>query len=562
MKPIREALLIAWGLMGLGAPWTIARWLLASCAALGSAMAAESDPAQGIPSLAGLEAAGARIGEIRVDTQNIFDLSIPEEDNALFRLANGLHIRTRPDVIRRALPFRSGEPFSVRVIEEAERLLRANRYLYDVNVRPIAFHDGIVDLEVTTRDTWTLNPSLNFSRSGGANKSSVTLREYNLLGRGLSIGFARTSDVDRNGTEFSLFQDHAWSGGSSISYAYASLSDGKRQSFSVAQPFYALDTRKAAGVSASQNDRIDSIYTDGSAVAQFRHKQDGAEAFAGWSDGNIAGFARRYSAGVTYQSDTYRLEPAKAPPAQLPVDQRIAAPFLRYEVIEDNFERVKNRDLIERPEYFAMGFRLSAQISRSVTALGANRNLWLYSGTVSDGFTVFGDHQLLASASLTGQYGSEGVERQLWSASTRYYVPQSSRAVLFVGLAGDVARNPNPGDQLLLGGDNGLRGYPLRYQSGERRALITMEQRVYSDWYPFRLFRVGGAAFCDMGRAWGGPYENTMNRGWLGDCGFGLRILSARSAFNNVVHADVAFPTHHDPDIKSVQFLVKISTTF
>lgn len=526
------------------------------------ALAEGPGPARGIPSLAQLEAAGARIGEIRIDTQSIFDLADPKENNAFFRLANRLHIRTRPDVIRRALPFRTGDPLSVRQIGEAERLLRANRYLYDVDIRPIAFHDGVVDLEVTTRDTWTLNPSASFSRSGGANKSSVSLQEYNLLGSGLAVAFARTSDVDRTGTQFTFSQDHAWDGATSIGYALANLSDGKRESLTLARPFYALETRRAVGFTASRNDRIDSLYSNGSTVAQLRHDEGTAEAFAGWSDGIAAGFSRRYSVGIDYLSDAYRPDDALPGPAQFPVDERLAAPFARYEVIEDDYEEVKNRDLIERPEYFEMGFHLIAQVGRAMAALGGNRDLWLCSGTVSKGFTVLAGHQLLAAASVSGRYGSAGVERQLLSASARYYVPQTSHSVLFLSLAGDAARNPGPSDQLLLGGDNGLRGYPLRYQSGERRALVTLEQRVYTDWYPFRLFRVGGAAFYDIGRAWRGPYENTLNAGWLGDFGFGLRILSARSAFGNVLHADLAFPTHRDPSIKSVQFLFKISNTF
>lgn len=32
----------------------------------------------------------------------------------------------------------------------------------------------------------------------------------------------------------------------------------------------------------------------------------------------------------------------------------------------------------------------------------------------------------------------------------------------------------------MLGGDNGLRGYPLRYQVGTTNALITLEERFYS----------------------------------------------------------------------------------
>ena len=86
-------------------------------------------------------------------------------------------------------------------------------------------------------------------------------------------------------------------------------------------------------------------------------------------------------------------------------------------------------------------------------------------------------------------------------------------------------------DTLLLGGDNGLRGYPLRYQSGERRALFTVEERAFTDRYVWRLFRICGAAFFDAGRAWGGNNINTLNPGWLSNAGFGLRILSARAAF-------------------------------
>ena len=42
----------------------------------------------------------------------------------------------RPGVIERMLLFKSGEPVSVRLIEETERLLRSNGYLYDVSIRP------------------------------------------------------------------------------------------------------------------------------------------------------------------------------------------------------------------------------------------------------------------------------------------------------------------------------------------------------------------------------------------------------------------------------------------
>jgi signal transduction histidine kinase len=64
----------------------------------------------------------------------IFDLSDPRENNWLYRLANKLHINTRPDVIRQLLLFNTGEPVSVQRIEETERLLRERQYLYEARI--------------------------------------------------------------------------------------------------------------------------------------------------------------------------------------------------------------------------------------------------------------------------------------------------------------------------------------------------------------------------------------------------------------------------------------------
>ncbi len=536
-------------------------WML-SPALAGEFSATDEPPSLGVPSFAELEAAGAVIGDIRIETQDIFDLDDPKENNGLFRLANKLHINTRPSVIRRLLLFKSGEPVSVRLIEESERLMHANRHIYDVSIVPVAYQDGIADIEVKTRDTWTLDPGISFSRAGGSNSSGLSLKEYNLLGTGTALGVSRKSNVDRTGTEFSVSHLHAFDGWTSINYSYADLDDGKRQSVGLARPFYALDTQSAAGASASQNDRIDSIYTNGAISGQYRHQQDTAEVFGGWSAGLVDGWVRRYSIGLSYQEDAYESEPSRIPPAQLPPDQTLIGPFIRFELVEDAFEKKRNRNQIGRSEYFQLGLTSGVQLTRAATGLGSSRDLWLYAANVSDGFELPSDQTLLVSGSLSGQVDGDRAERQVLSASSSYYRRQGRRGLFFATATGSRMWNPYPGDQLLLGGDNGLRGYPLRYQSGDRLALISFEERIYTDWYPFRLFRVGGAVFYDGGRAWGGPYENTINPGWLNDIGFGIRFFSVRSAFGNVLHVDFAFPLDADPGIRSFQFLVKTKARF
>lgn len=526
------------------------------------ATAQQQGASEPIPSLRELESAGAIVGEIRIDNQNVFDLNDPREDYALFRLANRLHIRTRPGVIRRALLFNTGEPLSVRLIEESERLLRNNHFLYDVRIRPVAYHDGVVDIEVTTRDTWTLSPGLSFSRQGGANSSGLGLVEYNFLGTGVAVGVERKTDVDRVGREYMISRNNAFDGWTTVEYKHASFDDGQRDSFKLDRPFYALDTRWAAGVSATTNERIDSIYSSSNVLGQYRHRSDTGEAYGGLSRGLVDGWAQRYSLGIQYQNDAYRADPALIAPTQAPSDLKQVGPFLRYELVEDDFQKVKNRNLIERTEYFALGFNSRLQLGRAMTSLGSTREMWLYSVTISDGVAFKGDHNFLASAYAKGNYGSEGGEDQFAGIGAKYYRPQRGSGLLFASTSFDTVANGNASNQLLLGGDNGLRGYPLRYQTGTHRALLSVEQRGYTDWYPFRLFRVGGAVFFDYGRAWGGVNQNAANPGWLGDVGIGLRILNDRSATGRVLHIDLAFPLNSDPGIKSRQFLVKTRATF
>jgi outer membrane protein assembly factor BamA len=526
------------------------------------AIAEEPKQEKPLPSFAELQAAGAVIGEVRIINDNIFDLDDPKESNFLFRLANKLHVPTNKSVIRRSLLFKNGDTLSVQKIEESERLLRANRYIYDVDIHPTAYHDGLVDIEVVTRDTWTLQPGFQYSRSGGTNSTGLTLSDANFLGTGTAVGYSKTSDVDRRGNAFSLSQKHVFGGWTALDLSVANYSDGNRKSVSFGQPFYALDTRWAAGASALHDERIDSIYSAGNIVGQYRHHVDDGEVFAGWSNGLVDGWTRRYSVGLSYQADSYPSDPALTAPPGVPADQTLVSPFLRYEVTEDEYEMVRNRDKIQRPEFFALGFNSRVQVGRALSSLGSTRDLWTYSAAASDGKHVQRGNDLLGSASFSGQYGDGTGERELLSGSVRYFVPHFKRAVFYASASADIVRNPQINDLLLLGGDNGLRGYPLRYQSGEQRALLTIEERLYTDWYIFRLFRVGGAVFYDVGRAWGGPFQNEINPNWLSDVGFGLRILSDRASFGNVLHIDIAFPLNPDPSIKSRQFLVKTYLNF
>ena len=144
----------------------------------------------------------------------------------------------------------------------------------------------------------------------------------------------------------------------------------------------------------------------------------------------------------------------------------------------------------------------------------------------------------------------------------RYYRRHSERRLSLAAVAVTLGHELDADRQVLIGGDSGLRGYPLRYQAGEGRWLVTLEQRFYSDWYPFRLVNVGGAVFADVGGAFGYNAFGSRPQGALADVGFGLRLGNSRSGLGNMLHIDLAFPLNGDPSSKDVQLLVETKRSF
>src|SRR5438105_6878352 len=203
--------------------------------------------AQSAPSFDELQAQGAVIGAITVETHNIFDLADSRENNRLFRLANDLHVTTRPWLVRRLLLFKEGDRVSSRLIDETERLIRASSSVYDVVIRPTRYENGVVDLEVRTRDTWTLQPGAKLSRAGGVTTGGFSLKDSNLAGTGTTLGIERTRDVERTGSHVQLAHEHLLDGWTSVSFDRASFNDGSSAALGLARPFYSLDTRWAAG---------------------------------------------------------------------------------------------------------------------------------------------------------------------------------------------------------------------------------------------------------------------------------------------------------------------------
>jgi hypothetical protein len=519
--------------------------------------------AEGIPSDAELVKNGAVIGTIEIDNQNIFNLSDPKDNNGVFRLADKLHVKTRARTVRNYLLFKPGDPFSRRRIEESARILRAQSYFYDAWIRIVGYKDNKVDVRVTTRDVWTLNPGFNFGRSGGTNSTGVKLEESNFLGTGTGVNLQWTSTIDRSGTEIDLSQRNLAGTWLAVGLTYANFSDGGTKAVSFTHPFYSLDSHWAGSFAAFDNVQTDPLYDLGQIVDQFSDHHTLVQSYYGWSRGLQDGWAQRWTAGVTFDEHMFSpVSNSNGSTNLIPEDRRFLYPFLEFDLVQDDYLKLVNHDQIGRTEDFALGTAASLRVGYALNGLGSSATALLINASVSKGFRNADTGTLILYGDFSGRLEDHSLQNGVATGSIRYYVEQSKNWLFFTTLQGTRGWNLDLDNQILLGGDNGLRGYPLRYQDGTARALWTVEQRYFTDWYPFRLFRVGGAVFMDVGRTWGQPPLAAPSLGLLKDAGFGLRFGNSRSGLGNVIHVDLAFPLDSGPGIKHVQFLVSTEATF
>ena len=509
-----------------------------------------------------LESAGARIGSVSIHAENIFDLDDPAEDNALFRTMNRLHVRTRDGVIERQLLFETGDAFRVQQIDESERLLRSTTYLYDADIRIAACDAQSVDLEVHTRDVWTLKPGFTLSRSGGESRIGFDLQEDNFLGRGGSVRYVRRIDEERRSTEVGYTDRNLGGRWISLDATIADNSDGHEVGIGLERPFYALDTRWALGARVLDQRLEDPVYSLGDEIGRFREDIKFLHMYAGWSGGLQDGWVKRWLGGVGYDNRQFDNADDSIDPALIPEDRKLLYPFVEYQLIEDRFLRAANLDQIYVTEDVSLGASIRLRFGLLSETLGADRRGAIF-GVVArrgygDPFRALWDF----SAHASGRLESGEINNAIVGGAASWYFRQSDRRLLFAAMRGDVSENLDLDNPLELGGDNGLRGYPLRYQRGDARAQFTIEQRYFTDYYLWRLFRVGGAIFFDAGRVWGENPYGGENLGWLRDVGFGLRLGSTRSSIGRVVHIDLAFPLDGDRSIDSVQFLIEGKRSF
>ncbi len=496
-----------------------------------------------------------QVAQIDIQVNPIFDLE--ENDSWFYSTANGLHIDTKPYVIERILPIKVGDRINKKDLAEAERVLRSHRYLREAKIMMQTLEDQTAILKVKTWESWTLFPTIDLKRQGGENEYGYGIKDDNLLGLGLAANIAYFAEEDRSGHIIRLSSDAISNRHLRASLSFADNSDGREFGVSLDRPFYKLADRHSVGASVNNSRKEISIDANETLVNRFESDSRFADVYFGYSTGKTEKGIFRWIGGIRHIENTFSTRPLTL---ALPENRKLTYPWLAFEYQQDRFKTTKNLYLLERTEDVRLGWYHFIRLGYNLES-GYRDN-----GIVWDlNSSYFGqwNHQNWFRYALNGDgvYSDKEIDNAYYRLSYEHFYRVNDFRTWYVKGSYRISENPYVDRPISLGGETGLRGYPIEYQHGNKQWLVNFEKRVYPNINFAQLLDLAFVGFIDFGRTFGETLYINQETKALASVGFGLRFFLTRSSGRNVISVNFSKPINSD-FVNDFDISVLVRTSF
>ena len=482
---------------------------------------------------------GEPIREIRVETNNVFDLDSPGESLPPFHWANAVHIRTKEKVIRRELLFSEGDPYDPDLLQETERNLRGLPFIRKAEVIGVETSSGPVVI-VRTWDAWTLEVTASFSRAGGVNQTKAGIADGNVLGRG------KTTSLLYQGSGPTVERSIAYSDPQLLDrhVRYDMLagesSQARHYMLSIARPFYSSLTKSSFSGGGHYAEDRTTVYQGTSQAGTVGRRAYDADVTYGYALQASTRRTNRLTLGLVTDHADYSALP-DATTLFVPDAEQHTALQLGLDYQELDFIKARRIQKLSREEDFNMGLAVSPSIGYAPPwqALGTTGARLTPKIEVRKGFSTELGQIVLLRGDYSSAYVNGGNGMRLATADLQYYCRYYPRHTVAAHLAFDHGWRLDEPSLLSLGEDTGLRGYRAGQFQGNRRLLMTAEDRIFLFDNLFKLVDGGAVVFFDSGYAW--MPEQAFTFGDLkSSYGVGLRLAASRSSDNEPVRIDLA----------------------
>lgn len=508
-----------------------------------------------------LEEQGYRLGTLTILVDDVYDTP-PDERLWYENLANTLHLNSDQDVIAAALTIHSGGTVQASKIYQAERNLRGLPFLLDATIRPVACRDGLVDAVVRAHDAWTLSLSVGLSSTGGKSSSSLRLEDRNFLGTGKTVKFDRSDDPERTTTEFTYRDPNLFGSYWTFEGTHQSLSDGRSNFAALAYPFRTYDQPWA--FRAAGGDTTSTLYYydlgETAWIARSVVEEQDLQVRRLLSEGGDNGW--RGGVGWRYENHRY-FDPEEITPGVAPQpdvsDRELSGGYLLIERFHDHYAGFRNIQAMDRNEDYNLGLNARFMLGNYAVDTGGKEDALFIGASISWGSSLSGNGLLLVDAKYEGRRTEEVVGGAYGEVTGTAYLPSSDDGTWVVHLETNWLDDPDPEQQIYIGGIEGLLGYPAHFRRGEKSWRGQLEYRYTSEHILFKTLRIGYTAFLQAAQVKrpGGNWDDVYS-----NIGGGFRFGNLRSSFSNTIYVGVAAPLRKTPNSGSWQFFVADEISF
>ena len=238
---------------------------------------------------------GKIIRNIKIETLDPFGYSaenLNDKPNRGFdKFGNSIHLKSKNFTIKNILLFKKYDRLDSLVAKESERLVRRQRFVRSVVIRPLSVEGTTdsVDISVRVLDSWSLIPKGAFSNS----KANIDLTERNFFGFGHEFEnnvANRFADGQKSYSTRYKINNIKNSFVSATAEYNNDLDNNSYKSIKIERPFFSTFTKWAGGISYKHQFYTDSLPNNAALFAKQSFKFNTKDFWAGHSIRIFKGF--------------------------------------------------------------------------------------------------------------------------------------------------------------------------------------------------------------------------------------------------------------------------------
>ncbi|RDI05751.1 hypothetical protein [Flavobacterium sp. AG291] len=497
-------------------------------------------------------AEGKIVRKINIETLDPFGYSINDTTKKakdwIQRAGNSVHLKTKQFTIRNLLLIKRNRPLDTLLVKESERLIRSQRYVRRVVIKPVAIANSpdSVDVYVRVLDSWSLIPNGSFSSSS----TSMEITERNFLGLGHEFRNDFKKEFKTGETEYytrytvpNIMNTYI---NASINYEIWK-NDSYLKSFGLERQFFSAFTKWAGGAYAESRVMKDSLPDVNNDWKLLNFKSDAQDFWAGYAFKIYEGDseAERTTRLVTtgrYFSQHYKEKPSiaydsvgyygneKLYLASIGLTSRkfVQDKFLfNYDIVEDipigkvysltSGMQYKNN---EHRMYLGGRYAFGNYYNWGYFSINAEAGTFYYKNR-TDQTTLAIDMLYFSNIKDWGQWRFRHfIKPELVFGDNRMAIIK---------------------DQLNINEANGLQGFNTQSVLGTKKLVLTLQTQSYSPWniFGFRLNPFANFSMAIIGDEQNKLYESKV----YSKLGFGILLYNDYLVFNSFQLSFAYYPS-------------------